>query len=130
MVFLSWHERYSVGSAEIDAQHKALFDLVNRFDDTMQTGMTAESVGIMDDLISSTIEHFKFEEDLMAQVAFPQLPGHKQMHGELIKQVREMRAKVKAGGYVSTKSIVRFLADWLTNHIIREDLGYKPYLKG
>jgi hemerythrin len=32
------------------------------------------------------------------------------------------------GGHISTKAIVRFLADWLTSHILREDLEYKPFL--
>ncbi len=32
------------------------------------------------------------------------------------------------GGHVSPKAVVRFLADWLTSHILREDMEYKPFL--
>jgi len=128
MAFLSWHERFSVGHAEIDAQHKKLFELVNHFDDVIKMGMTDELGRIMDDLISCTADHFTFEEALMGKVGFPRTSDHVRMHAELIKQVQDMRAKMKVGGHVSNKSIVRFLADWLTSHVMREDLDYKPYL--
>lgn len=128
MAFLSWHDRFSVGHAEIDAQHKKLFELVNLFDDVIKMGLSEELGRIMDDLISATIEHFAFEEALMRKIGFPKTVDHVRMHGELLKQVQDMRAKMKAGGYVGAKAIVRFLADWLTSHLMREDMDYKPYL--
>jgi hemerythrin-like metal-binding protein len=130
MAFLSWHERYSVGHAELDAEHKRLFELVNHFDDVIQMELAGELGLILDDIVSSTVAHFRREEDLMKQAGFPRLAEHKDMHHELINQIMEERAKMKKGGHVGTKSVVRFLADWLTNHIIREDMEYKPYLKG
>jgi hemerythrin-like metal-binding protein len=130
MAFLSWHERYSVGHAELDAEHKRLFELVNHFDDVIQMELAGELGLILDDIVSSTVAHFRREEDLMKQAGFPQLAEHKDMHDELINQIKEVRITMKKGGHVGTKSVVRFLADWLTNHIIREDMEYKPYLKG
>jgi hemerythrin len=130
MAFLSWHERYRIGHAEIDTQHRMLFEIVNHFDDVIQMGMTDELGRIMDDLGSCAREHFRFEEDLMKQIGFPQFSDHVRVHEELIRQLQLMRTEMKAGGHVGTKSVVRFLADWLTNHIIREDIAYKPYLKG
>lgn len=130
MAFLAWHERYSIGNAEIDSQHRKLFELVNHFDDVIEMGMTDELRQITEDLISSSVSHFRFEEGLMKDIAFPKLLDHQKMHGELINQLQEMRAKMTLGGHVSTKSIVRFLADWLTNHIMREDMDYKAYLNG
>jgi hemerythrin-like metal-binding protein len=130
MAFLSWHVRFSVGHAEIDAQHKKLFELVNHFDDVIKMGLPGELGRIMDDLISSTVEHFAFEETLIRKAGFPEAVDHEGMHRELIKQVRDMRANMKMGGHLSPKSIVRFLADWLTSHIMREDMEFKPYLEG
>ncbi len=130
MAFLSWHERYSVGHAELDAEHKRLFELVNHFDDVIQMELAGELGLILDDIVSSTVAHFRREEDLMKQAGFPRLAEHKDMHDELINQIKEVRITMKKGGHVGTKSVVRFLADWLTNHIIREDMEYKPYLKG
>jgi hemerythrin-like metal-binding protein len=129
MAFLAWHERFSLGQPEIDQQHLKCFELVNHFDDVIQMGLTAELGPILDDLIQVASAHFDHEEQVMASIGFPGLPEHRKMHSELLKQVREMRTRMAAGGHVGTKSVVRFLADWLTNHILREDKEYKPYLR-
>jgi len=128
MAFLSWHERYRLGDADIDAQHQKLFELVNHFDDVIKMGMAAELGLILEDLVTFTILHFRFEEELLQRIGFPQKADHQKQHGELLEQVQELRSQMKAGGHVDARSIVWFLADWLTNHIVREDLAYKPYL--
>jgi hemerythrin-like metal-binding protein len=130
MAFLSWHDRYRLGHAEIDAQHRKLFELVNHFDDVIQMDMADELGRIVDDLMAETVEHFKFEEAVMEQIGFPDRSGHAKMHEELITQLRQTRARMKAGGHVSSKSVAMFLVDWLTYHILREDMEFKPYLQG
>jgi len=130
MAFLPWHDRYNVGHAELDTQHQQLFELVNHFDDVIPMGMPAELGLIVDDLIRITRAHFTFEETLMQNHGFPGMAEHTKMHGELIRQLQDMRVRMSAGGHESSKSIARFLADWLTNHILREDMAYRPYLKG
>jgi len=129
MAFLSWQERYCVGNTELDSQHKNLFELVNRFDDLIQAGKTSELGQILDDTISCSVAHFLSEEALIQKMGFPGVSDHKKVHDDLIEQIQAMRTRMKAGGSVSQKAIVRFLADWLTNHILREDMEYKPYLR-
>jgi hemerythrin-like metal-binding protein len=129
MAYLSWHDRYLVGNADIDAQHRKLFELVNRFDDVVKMGLTEEAWRVVEELISTTAAHFRFEEDLMETAGFPDLAEHRLVHQELMKQIRDLQARMRTGGHVGTKSVVRFLVDWLTNHHLREDLAFKPYLK-
>jgi len=130
MAFLSWHDRYSLGHAELDAQHRKLFEVVNHFDDVIEMDMPAELGRIVDDLIAGALEHFRFEEAVMEQIGFPDRSGHCRMHEELIGQLRQTRTKLKAGGHVSAKSVAMFLVDWLTYHILREDTEFKAYLQG
>lgn len=128
MAFLSWHPRFVLGHEDIDAQHRKLFELVNHFDDVIELEMPEELGRIVDDLVAFTLVHFRCEEELMKRIGFPRSSDHGQMHEVLIRQLRELRAAMKVGGHAGAKSIVRFLADWLTNHIVREDMEYKPYL--
>ncbi|NWJ39397.1 MAG: hemerythrin family protein [Geothrix sp.] len=129
MAFLSWHQRFSVGHAEIDQQHRRLFELVNHFDDVIQMGMPGELPHIVEDIISLGDAHFRFEEGVIQDTGFPRVAEHRKMHAELLDQIRVMQTRLMAGGHVSHKAVVRFLADWLTNHILREDMEYKPYLR-
>lgn len=128
MAFLSWHERFSVGHAELDQQHRRLFELVNHFDDVIQMGMPEELPHIVDDLIRLSEAHFRFEMGLIQDTGFPRVVEHGKTHEELLDQVRVMRRSMMVGGHVSPKAVVRFLADWLTSHILREDMEYKPFL--
>lgn len=128
MAFLSWHARFSVGHPEIDQQHQRLFELVNHFDDVLKMGLQEELPLIVDDLRALSEVHFRFEEELIQRSGFPQVAEHRKMHDELLDQVRMMRGSLAVGGHVSHKAVVRFLADWLQNHILREDMEYKPYL--
>lgn len=128
MAFLSWHERFSVGHAELDQQHRRLFELVNHFDDVIQMGMPAELPHIVDDLIRLSEAHFRFEVGLLQDAGFPRVAEHRKMHEELLDQVRMLQSSMSVGGHVSPKAVVRFLADWLASHILREDMEYKPFL--
>ena len=129
MAFLSWHERFFLDHPEVDAQHKMLFEIVNHFADVIRMGMDDELGRIMDDLLVCVTEHFEYEERLMNQISFPEVADHTRTHEELIGQLRQMQTRMRTGGHVSSKSVARFLADWLSNHILREDLAYKGYLK-
>lgn len=128
MAFLAWHERFEFDHADIDAQHKKLFELVNHFNEVIKMGMTEELGRILDDIIASTALHFAFEEALLKRIGFPKWTEHERMHCELIAQVRQLRTAMTEGGHISPKGIARYLADWLTSHILREDMEYKPYL--
>ena len=66
MVFASWGPDYSVGVAELDAQHRNLFDLVKDFDDCIRRGLARESIArVIDALIQYSRYHFSYEEKLM-----------------------------------------------------------------
>lgn len=130
MAFLSWHERYRLGHGDIDQQHLQLFERVNHFDDLIQMGLDQELGPVLDDIIGLAEAHFTFEVNLLMEVGYPRADEHKGIHTDLLRQVQAMRARMRSGGHASHKAVVRFLADWLTNHILREDLEYRPYLPG
>ncbi len=129
MSFLSWHDRYLIGHAEVDAQHRKLFELVNHFDDVVQMDMPDELGRILDDILICSSDHFRFEEALMEELRYPGLFEHRRQHQELVEQLQQMVVRMKAGGHLSTRSFIRFLVDWLANHILREDMMIRPYLK-
>lgn len=130
MAFMEWNERYSVGHSEIDKQHKRLFELVNNVADMVKMGVTPELERILADLTSYTLDHFKYKEKIMRDSGYPDLPAHLTKHENLVKEVSALQLKLKSGERVSMMGVTRFLADWLTNHIIKEDLQYRPFLKG
>jgi hemerythrin-like metal-binding protein len=72
-------------------------------------------------------EHFKFEEELMAELGFPLLEQHKQSHIKFRKKVVDLTIAVPLGVPVVPQVILNFLVEWWHNHILHEDMGYKSF---
>jgi len=60
MIYFRWNEKYSVGIAEIDAQHRHLVKMVNDLYEAMYAGQGREALGkILSGLIRYTQTHFQ-----------------------------------------------------------------------
>jgi len=130
MALLDWSERYSVGSRMIDAQHRRLFDLINDMHEAMKVGQAkVVTARVLDQLVAYTRTHFDAEERAMAAVAYPDLAAHVAEHRKLTETVARLNDDVKAGTVGITLEIMEFLQYWLTNHIMRIDRKYAPFLK-
>jgi hemerythrin len=130
MPLMTWNEKMSVGVAALDAEHKELVALVNELHDGIQAGRANDAlIHVLDGLIAYTKSHFRHEEELFAQAAYPASSEHKKEHEDLTRQVIEIQAKVKAGvmGTLSLE-VMNFLKSWLMNHIQGSDKRYAPHL--
>ena len=87
MPFMTWTDALSVGSAEIDNQHKKLIELVNRLHDAMRTGQGHETLtGIFEEVLAYTDYHFKTEERIFNPLDYPQKLSHLHQHQDLLDQ--------------------------------------------
>ena len=129
MPIIAWTEAYSVKIKSIDDQHKKLIDLSNQLHDAMSAGKGRETVGqTLGGLIEYTRTHFAFEEKLMTVQAYPAAPQHKAEHESLTRQVVELQGKFLTGQATVTLEVMKFLKDWLTNHILSVDKKFGAYL--
>jgi len=129
MPLFTWNDSYSVGVMDIDAQHKRLVELVNELHDAMSLGKGRDTVGkTLDGLIDYTRTHFAFEEKLMAVHTYPAAAQHKIEHESLTRQVVELQGKFLTGQATVTLTVMKFLKDWLSNHILSVDKKFGAYL--
>jgi hemerythrin len=115
-----WEDKYSVGNAKIDKQHKGFFELGNQIPDISNA---KEIRPIIRQLYQYTIEHFSSEEKMMKSIGFPLLEEHVLLHEELISQLNN----ISTHPFDTTNSIhtfKKFIYDWLINHILHEDNKY------
>jgi|SRR5579863_1528815 len=130
MSLLTWNDNYSVGVSTIDQQHSGLFAIVNELHTAMMKGQTKSVLGaLLDKLVKYTQEHFAYEERMMDAAKYPGFTAHKTHHADLTKQVSEFMARYKRGDGTLNIELLRFLSDWLTKHIQKEDKEYTPWLK-
>lgn len=127
--FLPWSGEFSVRIPQIDAQHRRLFDLVNRLASAVQGGGGGSSaMEVLKELAAYTQTHFTFEERLMQEHGYPDLAVHKEAHGRLVAQVEDFIRRAERGEAALDLELLQFLKEWLTQHIMRVDLQYSPFL--
>ena len=129
-----WKSEYSVGFAPIDEQHKRLFGLFGELMDVIHEGAANERVDkVFIQLKGYVINHFRFEERVMRSAGYPLLDDHEDRHDKVKESLCEHRANFNKARDVETRDavvneVVKFLTDWLTGHILVEDMKYIPYL--
>jgi hemerythrin-like metal-binding protein len=123
MSFFAWQTKYSVGVPEIDRQHKKLFETAARLQEAMLAGGGRESEqAALSELIRYTVGHFRHEEALMRKCGYAGLAAHHQKHEDFTKAVVEFQAKYEAGSLCLSVSMLRFICNWLVEHIGKEDV--------
>ena len=132
MAFFDWdQEKYTVGIAEIDEQHKKLVKLLNQLFDAMQAGKGNDVLSrILNDLVAYTKTHFAHEERMMQAANYPDFGPHKAEHEKLAQKAADLLAQFKSGKVTISLEVGRFLKDWLNNHILGIDKKYGPCLAG
>jgi hemerythrin len=129
MELIQWNDKYSVNIAEVDEQHKKLIGLINRLADAMSVGKGPKVLGkVLTELIDYTVYHFSTEENLFRQHGYPGADQHKQEHADLTAEARKLLKEFDAGNWMLTIDTLKFLSNWLNNHILSEDKKFGPFL--
>lgn len=130
MSFVSWSEKHATGIESIDTQHKKLMEILNKLHDGMMKQKTHDVLGgIFDELINYTVTHFAHEEKFFKDFNYPNATTHILEHKSLTQKALELQAGFKNGSIAVSVGTLNFLKDWLNNHIMKTDMGYKDFLK-
>lgn len=73
-------------------------------------------------MLDYTRYHFGTEEDLMRNSGHPNFLKHKAEHDNFVNKVAEFEESYKKGSILALRmEVIRFLRDWLLNHILTVD---------
>ena len=126
---VKWDDSYSLELPEIDAQHRTLLELINSLWQAIVTQTSAEHLlPHVEALDRYTLTHFAEEEQFMLASGYPRLEEHRAAHRSFEQRIAGEKAIVLDGGFVRL-DLVRFLNDWLINHILVVDKDYAQYVK-
>jgi hemerythrin len=127
---LEWREQLSVGNDLIDSDHKYLIEVINQAESGLKTKNLAAVTTALDGLTRYSKTHFFREETIARAVGYPKADQLNASHDVLL--IRLDRARHELGetwGDAAGALLGVFLREWLVNHVIREDMLMKPYLK-
>ena len=126
-----WTTDYVSGINEVDEHHKTLFGMVNDFAENNDENVSIKVIkSFLRDLAAYCQVHFKVEEDMMARVEFPLIDHHIEIHENLKKTVVKVNQQLDKNSLRDPyASIISFTANWLNEHIARDDLTFFSYYK-
>ncbi len=128
---LAWREDYSVGNAQLDEDHKNLFRCLAVVEMCLEPSTDEQDVcevlgSALLALRDYTNYHFAREEQMMKIVGHPEYDEHRASHQRLQAATEKLIGDFfNKPSVEQAEKIYRFLNSWLTNHILKEDMGYK-----
>jgi hemerythrin len=127
----AWSAALEVGNAEMDLEHRGLYDLTARAAGSMAAddrGCVAEALGA---LFARSEAHFEHEEVLMATSGYQGLELHVEAHRAFTADFRSLRAELDGRGLSPLFRLwfgSRF-QDWLRFHIRGQDAQFYRHLR-
>lgn len=125
-----WDDDFSVGNLHIDEQHSILIDTINQLASAESQHNYHCVLMIIDELASYAAFHFDYEERLMEAGGYPHLEEHQAIHRAFVRWVSELRDDyVTYGKRPLGESVLLYLRNWLSHHILGEDKRYRPFIQ-
>jgi hemerythrin-like metal-binding protein len=104
--------------------------MVNELHRAMKMKMGSREAGaILTRLAEYTVYHFGYEEELFDTHGYPDKVNHKKIHEDLVAKVVAFTKEFEQGRAAISMDLMKFLTDWLKNHIMKTDKAYAPFLK-
>lgn len=128
--FVSWDESYDLNIDQVDKQHRHLVELINDLYRAClgEKGALDETFRhVMKNLVDYVMIHFKDEEKLMAEINYPGIQEHKQHHEDFVREILHAVKDYQNGKQFVANTFVRFLRDWLFNHILISDKEWAKF---
>lgn len=123
--------KYLVGIAQVDREHRQLFEIAARVYDSLGASDEAAEA-ITDDavmeLLDYTATHFASEESLMEAAGYPELESHRRQHQQLLAQARDMEMRAEIGDQDVPVELSHFIYRWLIEHIEASDKRFGEFV--
>ena len=128
---VQWTEKLSVGVRELDQQHQQMIKLLNRLISAQGTiGTHSETISdVLMEMTRYAQTHFKTEERLMKAYGYPGLEKQKIKHRVFRKKTVDFSTATTFGVDFIPEALLEYLGDWLTHHILEDDMAYRLFFK-
>lgn len=127
-----WTEGWCVGNQTIDSQHRNLVDLVNRAERcAIECNTDADSrfYPLLNEVSEYAKIHFSDEEKLLAEIGYSGLAAQMDQHAAFNESLTDFILDAMVAKEDKMK-FARFMADWLSHHVLVEDMKFKSAISG
>jgi len=127
---LKWSTSHEVFVAEIDDEHKEIFEALSSFQKVLASrGPLVEIRKIAQRLTACIVGHFAHEERLMRAARYGSMGWHKQQHDTALRRVGQFVPGIEQGDIKAGLELVEYLTSWLHNHTRLPDRMLGAFLR-
>ena len=127
-----WVNELGVGNAVIDIDHKMLIVMVNGVEAMIRARDSFALPQALEQLEHNLNAHFAREEKIAQAINFP-FGKNKMEHQYVLKEFQNMKDELIAKDGIwsdgAAEHFSHFLSDWITDHVLNEDMLMKPVLQ-
>ena len=129
MSLIEWDEKYSVGVAAVDHEHRELIGLVNEAHDRlMRPGGEEAVMDFLGEIFARISAHFALEEKIMRARNYDHYDEHKTDHERLLDEIRDIMDDYEDGELFSEALLAQQLKTWFSGHFRSHDARLHRYL--
>ncbi len=126
---ITWNESFSVGIRKIDRQHQELINIMNFLVENEDANGQSETIAsVLERMTKYAHYHFETEEALMLEYEYPEYETHRADHTQFKMKTAQFCLDALQRKETLPDEVISYLRHWLTHHILRTDMRYKPYL--
>ena len=120
---ISWRSTFECGQPVIDAQHRRLFGMGNKFVSAVLAQKTkTELLLLLEEFVTHLNEHLRTEEEVMSRTKQALTSEHRKDHRFLATKAQDLLGRFRKDD-VSARDLVGFVVyEVVVDHILKEDL--------
>lgn len=129
MTLIKNHKLLKVNVLQFDQEHEQIVAIVNQMNADFKSGNLHQNFQAVMHQISGLLrDHFKAEEEMLANHNYPGLEEHCQKHIEIIEQVSTFETAAHNGNSMQMLTLMQFMLNLLAIHTKTVDSLYGPFL--
>lgn len=122
MSLIAWDDRFSVGDASVDHEHRELIGLINETYDRLKRPDADITVpDFLGEIYARISAHFALEEKLMRASRYVHFKEHKTDHERLLDEIRDIMDDYEDRRIFDAEQLAQRLETWFTGHFRTHD---------
>lgn len=127
---LAWSSSYECGEERIDAQHRQLFEMVNRLLAAfLDNAPRAACLAIIHELLTALAEHFRDEEAVLRSRGYPDAEHHAELHATLLEAAGDLARRYEHANLPLDTALGVIAHEVVARHMLDDDTKFHPYVQ-